>query len=103
VTAHGEIAVIRLAAQTLGTTDLSGAVIYTNCEPCFMCSYAIRAARLSRVIIGARAPIGGGVSSIYPILLVPQVMPWAPVPEVVRDVLREECEAQLRELGYAAL
>jgi tRNA(adenine34) deaminase len=99
ISAHGEIAAIRVACQALGTMDLSGATLYTSAEPCYMCSYAIRAARLSRVVIGARSPNSGGVTSIHPILLDPNVILWAPPPEVVEGVLQGECEALLREFG----
>ena len=100
IAAHGEIAAIRVASQALGTLDLGGATLYTNAEPCYMCSYAIRAARLSRVVIGARSPNSGGLTSAYPILIDPNVISWAPPPEVVKDVLLEECEALLREFGF---
>lgn len=45
-TAHAEVMAIRAAGQNLGTHDLSGAVIYTSCEPCPMCLAAIYWARL---------------------------------------------------------
>jgi guanine deaminase len=40
-TAHAEINAIRDACQKLSTHHLSGAVIYTNFEPCPMCLGAI--------------------------------------------------------------
>lgn len=40
-TAHAEISAIRLACKKLGTFDLTGATIYTSCEPCPMCLGAI--------------------------------------------------------------
>lgn len=36
-TSHGEVEAIRDACKRLGTTDLSGAVMYTTAEPCAMC------------------------------------------------------------------
>ncbi len=53
-TAHAEVNVIRRAAATLGTIDLSGCVIYSTCEPCPMCLSAIHWAKLDRVVFGAR-------------------------------------------------
>ena len=35
--AHAEVVAIRRACQGLGTFDLSGATLYTSCEPCPMC------------------------------------------------------------------
>mgnify|MGYP006194610953 FL=1 len=40
-TAHAEIAAIRLACEKINSFDLSGAVIYTSCEPCPMCLGAL--------------------------------------------------------------
>lgn len=40
-TAHAEIAAIRLACKNLNTIELTGAIIYTSCEPCPMCLGAI--------------------------------------------------------------
>ncbi len=33
-TAHAEVTAIRNACRELGTFDLSGATLYTSCEPC---------------------------------------------------------------------
>lgn len=48
-TAHAEVEAIRAACKTLNTFDLSGAEIYTSCEPCPMCLSAIYWARLDRI------------------------------------------------------
>ena len=40
-TAHGEITAIRQACKKLGTFDLNGYELYSNCEPCPMCLSAI--------------------------------------------------------------
>jgi tRNA(Arg) A34 adenosine deaminase TadA len=46
-TAHAEVVAIRAACAHLNTFDLSGAEIYSSCEPCPMCLSAIYWARLS--------------------------------------------------------
>ena len=51
-TAHAEVKVIREACRTLGTYNLSGAAIYTSCEPCPMCLGAIYWANISRIFYG---------------------------------------------------
>ena len=48
-TAHAEVEAIRAACKSLGTFDLSGAEIYTSCEPCPMCLSAIYWARLEKI------------------------------------------------------
>lgn len=49
-TAHAEMVALRSAAQTLGTFDLSGTVVYSSCEPCPMCWAAIAWARCDRLV-----------------------------------------------------
>lgn len=48
-TAHAEVQAIRKASQDLKSFDLSGAEIYTSCEPCPMCLSAIYWARLDKI------------------------------------------------------
>ena len=36
-TSHGEVEAVRDACRNLKTTDLSGAELYTSCEPCSVC------------------------------------------------------------------
>ncbi|MET0977815.1 MAG: nucleoside deaminase [Paeniglutamicibacter terrestris] len=52
-TAHAEVTAIRAACTALGTFDLSGAVLYTSCEPCPMCLASALWARVSRVVFAA--------------------------------------------------
>lgn len=51
-TAHGEITAIRNAECSLGTFDLSGAVLYTTGEPCPMCLAACLWANIEKVYYG---------------------------------------------------
>jgi guanine deaminase len=48
-TAHAEIVAIREACKSIGHFDLSGAVLYTTCEPCPMCLSAIYWANVQTV------------------------------------------------------
>ena len=48
-TAHGEITAIRQACNKLGTFDLSGYELYSNCEPCPMCLSAIYWSHIDKV------------------------------------------------------
>ena len=52
-TAHAEVTAIRTACRELGTFDLSGATLYTSCEPCPMCLASALWARVSRVVYAA--------------------------------------------------
>ena len=68
-TAHAEVMALRDACARLGTHDLSGAVIYTSCEPCPMCLGAIWWARCAEVVYGngraEAAAIGFDDAAIY--------------------------------------
>lgn len=95
-TAHAEIVAIRAACAGLGTHDLSGAVIYTSCEPCPMCLGAIWWARIHEVVhandrTGA-AEIGFDDAAIYEEVC-------RPVPErrlPLRRLLAEEAQEAFR-------
>lgn len=90
---HAEMEAIRRTCQILQTLDLSGCTLYTSAEPCFMCSYAIRACRISTVVFGAPVNSVGGSSSHFPVLSTSAVPHWGPPPKIVQGILREECEA----------
>ncbi len=63
VTAHAEIAVIRMACDELGQERLPGADLYVTLEPCTMCAAAISFARIRRLYYGANDVKGGAVES----------------------------------------
>lgn len=52
-TSHGEVEAIRDACRNLKTTDLSGAELYTSCEPCSVCVSTMLMAGISRMYYGA--------------------------------------------------
>lgn len=52
-TAHAEVCAIRATCKALGTHDLSGAVLYSSCEPCPMCLSSSLWARLDAVYFAA--------------------------------------------------
>ncbi|AXJ08721.1 nucleoside deaminase [Arthrobacter sp. PM3] len=52
-TAHAEVMAIRRACSELGTFDLTGAILYTSCEPCPMCLASALWARVGRVVFAA--------------------------------------------------
>ena len=51
-TAHAEVEAIRLAGKKLNSHDLSGCKLYTTCEPCPMCLFAIMWANIDEVYYG---------------------------------------------------
>lgn len=68
-TAHAEVVAIRAACRALGTHDLTGAVLYTSCEPCPMCLAAAWWARIGLVHYGngraEAAAIGFDDAALY--------------------------------------
>lgn len=74
---------VRRAMAAAGRRHLPGATLYTNVEPCFLCSYAIRVAIIGRVVIGRPTPEIGGVSSRYPLLTADDIERWGRAPEVL--------------------
>ena len=93
-TAHAEILALREAAARIGNYRLEGATLYSTLEPCVMCAGALVAARVARLVFGARDLRFGGVRSKFQIadsdLLNHRV-------EVVENVLAVECVELLRE------
>jgi tRNA(adenine34) deaminase len=92
-TAHAEIAAIREAAARIGNYRLEGATLYCTLEPCVMCAGAIVAARIDRLVFGARDLRFGGVRSKFRIadsdVLNHRV-------EIVEGILGPECVELLR-------
>lgn len=64
-TAHAEILALREAAGFTGNYRLEHATLYTTLEPCIMCAGALVAARVERLVFGARDLRFGGVRSKF--------------------------------------
>jgi tRNA(adenine34) deaminase len=92
-TAHAEILALREAATTAGNYRLEDATLYCTLEPCVMCAGALVAARVARLVFGARDLRFGGVRSKFRVadsdVLNHRV-------EIVEGVLAVECVDLLR-------
>ena len=93
-TAHAEILAIREAALRVGNYRLTGATLYCTLEPCVMCAGALVAARIGRVVFGARDLRFGGVRSKFQ-LADSEVLNHRV--EVVEGILAVECVELLRD------
>ncbi len=89
---HAESAAIHRASAILGGWRLVGCTLYVTLEPCPMCGGAIWAARVPRVVIGARDPKAGAMGSLLDL----NSYPLNHKPDVTFGVLEEECRASLR-------
>jgi tRNA(adenine34) deaminase len=87
VTQHAELLAVAKAQQVLGRKDLSTCTIYSNVEPCAMCSFPIRETRIARVVYAISSPLMGGFSrwNVLRDAEISNVMPEAfgPIPEVI--------------------
>ena len=88
-TAHAEVSAIRAACASLGTFDLSGAEIYTSCEPCPMCLGAIYWAGIGKIYYANNkqdaAAIGFDDSFIYDEIALPPLRRKVPAVELLRS------------------
>jgi tRNA(adenine34) deaminase len=93
-TAHAEILAIRQAAARAANYRLTGATLYCTLEPCVMCAGALVAARVGRLVFGARDLRFGGVRSKFQIADSPVLNHRV---EVVEGVLAVECVELLQD------
>jgi tRNA(adenine34) deaminase len=96
VTRHAELLALSEAQKILGKRTLRNCTLYTNVEPCVMCSFPIREARIRRVVFSLRSPIMGGFSrwAVLQDERVSNIMPevFGDAPEVLAGVLADEAE-----------
>lgn len=84
-TAHAEMQAITAAMSTLGGKYLNDCTIYVTVEPCVMCAGALAWSQIGRVVWGAD-DTKRGYSTFSERIMHPRT-------EVVRGVLRDDCEA----------
>lgn len=92
VTSHAEIEVLRMAGKQKGDWRMRDCTLYVTLEPCPMCAGAILAARVGRVVYGAKDATAGAMGSV---LNLPR-FPLGSEPEVVEGVLAAESRALLQ-------
>ena len=101
VTRHAEVIALSEAQTAIDRDRLRRCTLYTNVEPCAMCSYCIREAQIGRVAYALRSPLMGGLSK-WNILRdgeisdrLPQI--FGAVPEVVSGILLHEAQQAWRD------
>ena len=97
-TAHAEMLALREAARRRGAWRLSDATLYVSKEPCIMCAGAILAARIGRLVYGARDPKGGADGGAFDILRSPQTNHRL---KVIGGVLERDAAEQLQRFFAA--
>lgn len=81
--AHAELLAVEASLRATGRRSLESATLYTNAEPCILCGYAIREARISRVVMGRPSGETGSVRSRFPVLTADWVSRWGAPPEIL--------------------
>ncbi len=106
VTRHAEVIALSLAQKAIGREQFRRCTLYSNIEPCAMCSYCIRETSIGRVVYALGSPVMGGVSR-WNILRddgmsdrIPQI--FGAAPEVVSGVLSAEARQAWRDWNPVA-
>jgi len=98
---HAEIIAIAQARQLLGGNKLDDCTLYCTVEPCPMCSFCIRTARIGRVVYALGSPMIGGMSrwNILGDDMLFDRIPFLfrPAPEVVTGILANEAQQAWHE------
>ena len=80
ITRHAEVVAILAAVQNAG--DISGSVLYSNVEPCILCSYAIRHYKIKEVVFVKYSGELGGTRAPYNILTATDLKSWSQPPAI---------------------
>ncbi len=97
---HAEILALHKASEELKTRDLSSCTIYSNVEPCPMCSFMIREYKIKKVVFALPSPYMGGISK-WGVLKDKELTPLKPFfstpPEVVGGIFEEEAQKVMKK------
>lgn len=88
ITGHAEINALKSAIEKMGSKKLTECVLFTTLEPCPMCAFAMREARISKLVFGAFDLKQGSAGSRFDILREGNLGPFV---EVVGGVLESDC------------
>ena len=84
---HAETEAINAACEALSSWRLDGCTMYVTLEPCPMCTGAIMASRIDRVVFGAYDEKGGAMGSVCDLC----DMPFMSKPQVIGGFMEKEC------------
>ncbi len=88
-TAHAEMQAITAATSTLGGKYLNDCTLYVTVEPCAMCAGALAWSQIGRIVYGAQDEKRGYRHYCESML--------HPKTKITVGVLRQECEALMRD------
>lgn len=81
ITRHAEVVAILDAVQN--GVDISGSVLYSNVEPCILCSYAIRHYKIAAVVFVKYSGELGGTREPFNILTTTELRSWSQPPSII--------------------
>lgn len=84
---HAETEAIAAACEALSSWRLDGCTMYVTLEPCPMCTGAIMASRIEKVIFGAYDEKGGAMGGVCNLC----EMPFMNAPQLVGGFMEDEC------------
>jgi len=91
---HAEVNAIRQAVRALGDTNLSGAILFSTCEPCPMCSSLAVWANLTTLVYGVSIEETSEMGKARIRVAANEIVEKSPVMmEVLGGVLREACRS----------
>lgn len=105
ITGHAEINAIKQALVSGLKIDFKDCTLYTNFEPCAMCSFVIRDVGIGRVVFAVESPHLGGYSK-WDILSNNKLRPeftskhQASVPRVIGGVLKTQVQEIFDRLNW---
>jgi tRNA(Arg) A34 adenosine deaminase TadA len=90
---HAEVNAIRQATRALGETNLSGAVLFSTCEPCPICSSLAVWANLTTIVYGISIQETAQMGKSRILVSAKEIVEKSPVVlDVIGGVLRNECK-----------
>lgn len=91
---HAEVNAIRQAARAVKDANLSGAVLFSTCEPCSMCASLAVWANLSAIVYGTSIKETSQLGRSRIMVSSEKIVENSPVMlEVIGGILRDECMA----------
>ncbi len=102
ISEHAEMLALRKAVKIERSRDLSSCTLYSNCEPCPMCSFMIREYKIRKVVFAVPSPYMGGYSkwNILTDKQLAEVKPYfSTPPQVIGGVLAEEAQKVFKKAG----
>jgi tRNA(adenine34) deaminase len=91
---HAEVNAIRQAVRARGDGNLSGAILFSTCEPCPMCSSLAVWANFTTIVYGVSIEETAQLGKSRIRVSAKEIIEKSPVMiEVIGDVLRDECRS----------